>query len=231
MTTVADPPPVLLAHGIASTHEHTWEATGWTDVLTDAGRVVVPFELPGHGASPAPVDADDVGALLAVARAHGPVDAAGHSAGARLLLRAAVREPAAFRRIALLGVGDAVLRPAGGSSAALADVLERETEPAEPSDRLFWRLSAATGNDRHAVAAYLRRRPAPLTTAELGRVTPPVLLVLGERDFAAPADALSAALPSARLESVRGADHFGLVGDVRAIDVVTRFLDGSDRTA
>ena len=149
------------------------------------------------------------------------------SAGARLALRAAVRRPDAFRRLALLGLGDAVLRPAGGHSAGLADLLDGDTEPTDPGGRMFWRLATVTGNDRRAVAAYLRRRPAPLTPDELTGVTMPVLLVVGEHDFAAPADRLLTALPDARLEPVGGVDHFGLVGDVRTIDAVTRVLAGT----
>ena len=223
-------PPVVLVHGVATSHAHNWVAPGWVDVLTDDGRDVVAFELPGHGAAPRlAADADDADALLAfLARQPEPVDVVGYSAGARLVLRAAVRCPEAFRRVALLGVGDAVFRPAGGSTAALADLLDGDAEPVEPSARVFWRLAGSAGNDRTAVAAYLRRRPEPMTEAELAGVTPPVLVVVGERDFAAPADRLVAALPDARLVSLRGTDHFGLAGDVRAMGAVTAFLAGSE---
>jgi hypothetical protein len=51
-----------------------------------------------------------------------------------------------------------------------------------------------------------------------------VLVVVGERDFAAPADRLVAALPDARCVPLRGVDHFGLAGDVRAMAAVTAFL-------
>jgi pimeloyl-ACP methyl ester carboxylesterase len=222
-------PPVVLVHGVATSHAHNWVAPGWVDVLTDDGRDVAGFELPGHGAAPRlPAAADDTDRLLDfLADRSAPADVVGYSAGARLVLRAAVRRPEAFRRVALLGVGDAVFRPAGGSSAALADLLDGDSEPVEPGARVFWRLAASAGNDRSAVAAYLRRRPQPLTEAELAGVTPPVLVVVGDRDFAAPADRLVAALPDARQTSLRGTDHFGLAGDVRAMAAVTAFLAGS----
>jgi pimeloyl-ACP methyl ester carboxylesterase len=220
-------PPVVLVHGAGSSHEHAWVAPGWTDVLAEDGRTVVPFELPGHGAAPPLADlADDVDLLLAALDASGgvPVDAVGHSAGALLLLRAAARRPPAFRRLALIGVGDGVLGPPSDTGERLAEALEGPAEPADPQARVFWRLAASAGNRRADVAAYLRHRVSRLRAAELAGITAAVLLVLGDRDFAAPGDGLAAALPDARLVPLRGADHFGAASDVRAMDAVTAFL-------
>jgi len=228
------PPPVVLVHGAGSTHRHNWGGSGWTDVLADEGRTVVPFELPGHGEAPPLADADgveaagDVERLLALLAADGgpaPVDAIGFSAGARLLLRAAARHPAAFRRLVLLGVGDNLLRPGDGSAAWLVNVLEAPAEPAEPPARTVWRLVASAGNDRAAVAAYLRRPVPALTAGDLAALDLPVLVVLGDRDPGAPGDDLVAALPDARLVSLTGLDHFGTTSDVRAMEAATRFLD------
>jgi hypothetical protein len=49
-------------------------------------------------------------------------------------------------------------------------------------------------------------------------------VVLGSRDFAAPADRLLAALPDARFVSLPGVDHFATPADFGAIDAVVRFL-------
>jgi hypothetical protein len=48
--------------------------------------------------------------------------------------------------------------------------------------------------------------------------------VLGDRDFAVPADQLVAALPDARLVTLRGVDHFGTPLSYDAIAAVTGFL-------
>ena len=157
-------PPVVLVHGVGSSHEHAWVAPGWTDVLAEDGRTVVPFELPGHGAAPPLAGGvDDADLLLAALDASGgvPVDAVGHSAGALLLLRAAARRPPLFRRIALIGVGDGVLGPPSDTGERLAEALEGPAEPADPRARVFWRLAASAGNRRADVAAYLRHRLEP----------------------------------------------------------------------
>lgn len=217
---------MVLIHGIGSTYAHNWERSGWPAVLAAEGRRAVPFELAGHGSGvPLPADGDEVPALLAaVDRLGVRADAVGFSAGGSLLLRAAARRPEAFRRLALLGVGDGVLTETDGARAQLADTLEAARESADLFVRVLWRLADSAGTSRAAIAAYLRRPIPPLTAADLAKVTAPVLVTLGEQDFAGPADGLVAALPLGRLVTLRGTDHFAITADVRCLDAVTRFL-------
>src|SRR5688500_2004861 len=49
-------PPVLLAHGFASSFEYNWRLPGFADLLEDAGRTVIEFDFPGHGNAPKPHD-------------------------------------------------------------------------------------------------------------------------------------------------------------------------------
>jgi pimeloyl-ACP methyl ester carboxylesterase len=91
---------------------------------------------------------------------------------------------------------------------------------------VFRRLAESLGNDRAALIAFLRRPQRPLTTADLSSIGSPVIVVLGERDLAGPADGLVAALPDVRLVTLRGVDHFGTPSDVRCMQAVLGFLDG-----
>ena len=43
--------PVLLIHGFGSDTAKCWRSTGWIDILRDAGRRVIAFDLRGHGQS------------------------------------------------------------------------------------------------------------------------------------------------------------------------------------
>ena len=54
----------------------------------------------------------------------------------------------------------------------------------------------------------------------------PVLVVLGERDFAGPADRLVATLPDARRLSLPGTDHFGTPKDFRFLQAALGFVRG-----
>ena len=66
-----------------------------------------------------------------------------------------------------------------------------------------------------------------LTQADLARITTHVLVVLGDQDPAGtltPGDGLVAALPDARLVTLRGVDHFGTPADVRCMQAVLGFL-------
>ena len=224
MTTVD--PPVLLVHGFASSAEHNWRQPGWLDLLADCGRETIAVDLPGHGRAPRPADpADyqDVEAHVAAAVAdYDQLDAIGFSAGAHVLLRLAADQPDRFRRLALLGIGRSVFEPANPEPIIAA--LTGDPDPENVPGMVFRRLADGLGNDRDALIAFLRRPQRPLTEADLARIATHVLVVLGDRDPAGPGDGLVAALPDARLVTLRGVDHFGTPGDVRCMQAVLDFL-------
>ncbi len=219
-------PPVLLVHGFASSAEHNWRLPGWLDLLADCGRETIAVDLPGHGTAPKPADPagyQGVEAHVAMAvQGRGPLDAIGFSAGAHVLLRLAADQPGTFRRLALLGIGRGVLEPADPEPIVAA--LTSEPDPENMSGMVFRRLADGLGNDRGALVAFLRRPQRPLTPADLARVTAHVLVVLGDQDPAGPGDGLVAALPDARLVTLRGVDHFGTPADVRCMQAVLGFL-------
>ena len=221
--------PVVLVHGFASSFERNWREPGWVDLLADAGREVIAVDLLGHGEAPRPTDpaayADLESVVEAVLPSDTEVDGIGFSLGARTLLSLAARRPARFGRIVVGGVGANLLREE--SREPIAQALERGAEPTDNIGRLFVQFAAGSGNDPRALAACLRRPEPPMTSAQLAAISCPVLVVLGDADFAGPADPLVEALPDARLQVLRGVDHFATPRDFGFIDAARRFLDAA----
>lgn len=220
--------PVLLVHGFASSFERNWREPGWVDLLNEAGREVIGVDLLGHGNAPRPhapeAYADLDRGVEAVLPPEGTVDAIGFSLGAQMLLALAARRPERFGRLVLGGVGANVFLSRDSDAVARAI----ETGEADPDDglaRAFTQFAAGSGNDPLALAACLRRPAQALKRATLASVRCPVLVVLGDRDFAGPPDPLVDALPVVRLVTLTGADHFGTPKDFRFIDAALDFLE------
>lgn len=219
-------PPVLLLHGFAASFATTWRDNGWVDLLADEGRSVVATDLLGHGDAEKPHDPEAYGAMEADVAARlpeGPVDAVGFSLGARVLLRVASDHPERFRRIVVAGVGDNLFR--NDDSTAIAQAIAQGADENDRMGQHFEQLAGGADNDRLALAACLRRQAPALGAAELAKVTCPVLVVLGDRDFAGPPDPLVEALPDARLVTLRGVDHFATPKAMGFLDATLRFLD------
>ncbi len=220
--------PVLLVHGFASSFLRNWVEPGWVDLLRDAGREVLAVDLPGHGDAPKPHDPDAYAGLDGAVREALPegtvVDAVGFSLGAQLLLRVASATPERFGRIVVGGVGNNVFEERSPEAAAAA-ILAGEPAEGDPSvAQAFAVFARAPGNDPQALAACLRRPQAPLRPEELAALNRPVLVVLGDRDFAGPAAPLVEALPDASLVTLHGVDHFGTPKDFGFIDAALTFL-------
>ncbi len=222
--------PVLLVHGFASSFERNWREPGWVDLLEEEGHVVIGMDLLGHGSSEKPTEPEAYAGLERSVQdalpASGRVDAIGFSLGGRLLLGLASESPERFRRIVVGGVGDSLFTTSDPEPVARAIEAGQPDDGDPPSAGAFARFAQAPGNDSAALAACMRRPPRPLTEEDLAGADVPVLVVLGDRDFAGPADRLVAALPQARLVSVSGADHFGLPKDFRFLDAALGFLRG-----
>lgn len=224
-------PPVLLVHGFASSFERNWREPGWADLLSDAGREVIGVDLLGHGSADKPHDPaayadlhEDVAAALpddmSVA-----VDAIGFSLGAMLLLRVAAAHPQRFNRLVLGGVGANAFARSGDGEMIAQAIEHGPADESHPVARLFANFAAGSDNDPAALAACLRRPSQPITPDDVARITCPVLVVLGDKDFAGPADPLVVALPDARLVMLPGVDHFATPKDMRFLDAALEFLD------
>lgn len=221
--------PVVLLHGFATSSARTWWENGWLDLLSDAGRKTVPIDILGHGNADKPHDPEayaDLEGFVADRLPDGPVDAVGFSLGARLLLGVAIAQPERFRRIVTLGVGRNLFERSG--SDVVADAIRAGEAPENPAAAYFARLAEHPENDREALLACLQAPMRLLTADDLGRVTVPVLVCIGERDFCGPGDPLVDALPDARLVVLPRTDHFSTPKDFIAIDAALKFLeDGS----
>ena len=151
-----------------------------------------------------------------------PLDLCGLSLGALVALRMALDDPARVRRLAVcagfasLPLRFRLLQGAVGTIAALV--------PARARGELG-------GLDRSAIRAVFRAGRRFDVSAELGRLTMPVLVLVGERDRANSglSQALAAAVPCGRLEIVPGAGHVANADAPEAFTAALRsFLDRDD---
>jgi pimeloyl-ACP methyl ester carboxylesterase len=224
-------PDVLLVHGFGTSFAATWRHNGWADLLADAGRTVIGVDLLGHGNAPKPTDPEayrDLEDHVLAALPDDPVDAVGFSAGAMAVLWLAAHHPQRFHRIVVAGVGANLFEQDGDRSRAVAEAVRTGTAD-DPQLRYFADLPEAGGADpegRSALAAFMGRPDRREFTADLlARVTVPVLVALGDRDFAGPADPLVEALPDATRCVLRGVDHFATPKDFGFLDATLTFLD------
>ena len=175
----------------------------------------------------------------------------GYSMGGRTALATAVAFPDRFASVSLIGatagIADEADRAARiAADEALADRIEREGLEAFVDHWMALPIFASQsrlGEDflARARAERLRQRPKGLANSlrgmgagaqspvwdGLGRVTAPVMLVVGGEDakFRAIADALSAPLPEARIEIIEGVGHAAHLEDAKAFgDVLRAFL-------
>lgn len=227
MTPPAGAPPVLLLHGFATSAQRTWRDNGWIDLLEDAGRTVIAPDLLGHGDAPKPHDPaayDELETGVLDALPDGPVDAIGFSLGARVILWLAGAHPERFAHIVVAGVGANLFRDDDPEVIAQA-LLGEGDHDANPVAQYFKGLAASPEADPRALAAFLRRpHSRPLLDEDLARIACPVLVVLGDRDFAGPADPLLDRLPDARLVPLPGVDHFATPKQFPFIDAALAFL-------
>jgi len=91
---------------------------------------------------------------------------------------------------------------------------------------VFGQYANQPGNDPVALAAVLKRpQRDPHTVAELSVVDCPVLVTIGERDFAAPSDRLASAFPNGKLVTLPRTDHFATPGSFAFVDTVVSWLE------
>jgi pimeloyl-ACP methyl ester carboxylesterase len=208
-----DGPLVVLAHGWNGLAA---QLSGFVAPLVAAGYRVVAYDQPAHGHSTGRgvtiLGLRD--ALLVIDRALGPIHAViAHSLGGSatvVALHAGLR----LRRLVLLAP------PVDLPTYARAFATELGLPPARVQGMLE-RTRKAVGGD---LAALDLRHLAP-------RMTVPMLLVQGTEDPDVPyaqSQAIAAAWPGARLETVPGAGHGRPLRDPAVIETVVSFVVGED---
>jgi pimeloyl-ACP methyl ester carboxylesterase len=155
-----------------------------------------------------------------------PVDAVGFSLGAMTLLRLAARDASRFSKLVVAGVGRNLFETDEAGHQRIVAALEGHGDPEDNLSRMFLNYAQQPGNDIGALTAVMKRtRSAPFTPEQLAAVTCPTLVVIGDRDFAGPADPLVDALPNATLRVLRNVDHFATPEAFGFIDATLEFLD------
>ncbi len=221
-------PPVVLVHGWGGSFESTWQMNGFTELLRDAGRTVIGVDLLGHGSAEKPHDPlayDDLAAGVTEVMPPDPVDAIGFSLGAITLLHVAMKQPQRFNRLVLAGIGATLFDPDESRTRRIVAALEGHGDPDDNLSRMFVQYANQSGNDIVALTALMKRPRRPLAPGMLAAVTCPTLVVLGDRDFAGPAEPLVEALPNATLRTLRNVDHFATPEAFGFIDATLEFLD------
>lgn len=218
--------PVVFVHGWGGSYARTWQQPGWSALIEDAGLTAIGVDLLGHGLAPKPHDVEayaDLTTRITDVLPDEPVDAVGFSLGAITLLELACREPERFARLVVMGVGANLFRSDGATTTL--DALEGRASATDITAQLFVQYANQPGNDPEALACVLRRtNQRAINPERLAAVTMPVLVVLGDKDFAGPADPLVDALPHARLVTLRNIDHFATTESFAAIDATLEFL-------
>lgn len=221
--------PIVLVHGLGGSAATTWRQNGWMDLISDAGRTPVGIDLLGHGSAPKPHEPDayrDMHRRVLDEMPPGPVDALGFSLGARLLLECAIEAPERFARLVLTGVG-ANLFGRTEHHGKIREAIEGNADPTDPFSRYFADLSNDPDGDADALRAMLNSPMSKLTAERLEVVTMPVLVLLGDNDFAGPADPLVDALPNVQFSELRRCDHFATPRSMQCIDEALAFLDAA----
>ena len=223
--------PVVLIHGWAGSFAETWQKPGIDALLADGGRRVTGIDLLGHGSADKPHDPEAYAALpeWLLAGLDGiadTVDAAGFSLGALTLLRALAAAPSRFGKVLLAGIGNGVFDPPDprGHDRIIA-ALEGRAPEEDSFAQTFARYGRQAGNDLAALTAVMKRPPTdPIDPRDLSVIDNDVLVVIGDKDFAGPADALASAFPKGRLVVLKNVDHFATPESFSFIDALLEFF-------
>ncbi|HVW91430.1 MAG TPA: alpha/beta hydrolase [Devosia sp.] len=226
--------PILLIHGFASNIEINWVSTGWVATLNAAGYRVIALDNRGHGRSQKLYDpslyfaremAEDSRRLLD----HFELDSVpviGYSMGARIAAFLALQSPARVRAAIFGGMGINLVTGLADSEAIISALTaESLAEVTDRSGRQFRIFAEHSGADRAALAACMINSREPMREADVRRITPPVLVAVGEADdMAGSPEALARLLPNGEAFVIPRRDHMRATGDIEFRKAALAFL-------
>ena len=237
--------PVLALHGFASSTEMNWQATGWINALTAAGRRVITVDLPGHGRSEAPQERENytpsriraqLFALLSEAGvrpladgdAASGVDVVGYSLGSRLAWELGAAAPELVHRMVLggPGAGDPLAEfDLDGARQFLAD----GTPLADPVSADLLRMAQLVpSNNLDALLTLIEAIKEEPFSPEAAVPSMPLLLVAGDQDeLAVSAPRLAALNGQADLLLLPGRRHANAVTSRAFKNAAVEFLGGN----
>lgn len=226
--------PILLIHGFGSSGRINWLDTGWVGTLSKAGYQPITLDNRGHGASRKIYDpklyfahemADDAARLLDHL-GHAAVPVIGYSMGARISAFLCLRHPQRVTCAVLGGMG-ANLSTGLENSEEIIEALLAESldEVKGRAGRMFRIFADQSKSDRAALAACMASSREPMAVADIGRITTPILVAVGEEDdMAGDPNALARLLPNAEAFVIPRRNHMLATGDARFKAEALRFL-------
>jgi pimeloyl-ACP methyl ester carboxylesterase len=226
--------PILLIHGFGSSGRINWLDTGWVETLSKAGYQPITLDNRGHGASRKIYDpklyfahemADDAARLLDHL-GHAAVPVIGYSMGARISAFLCLRHPQRVTCAVLGGMG-ANLSTGLENSEEIIEALLAESldEVKGRAGRMFRIFADQSKSDRAALAACMVSSREPMAVADIGRITTPILVAVGEDDdMAGDPRALADLLPNAEAFVIPRRNHMLATGDAKFKAEALRFL-------
>ncbi len=221
-------PPILFLHGLATSGSRTWGENGWLDLVQDADRQSIVTDLPGHGTNyntTHEMTYEKCYESVLNSITTPPVDAIGFSLGARILLTIASRKPDTFRKLVLSGIGDSLFSIDSNRYKNIREGIAGSPNTNNPESRYFNQLAEAADINRSAIQELIKSPQVPLEVDTLKGIECPVLVVIGENDFAFPASKLLDALPNATYLELKGVDHFATPKNFTFIETALKFID------
>ncbi|NUP62844.1 MAG: alpha/beta fold hydrolase [Nonomuraea sp.] len=211
-------PPVLLLHGFASVGRTDWVDTGVAAALAATGRVVFVPDLPGHGESPVPAEAEGapaVAAGLLACAGDGPFDVVGYSLGARLAWELPVLAPERVGTVVLGGLSP--FEPFAALDVAALRSAVRGGEPGDPmTGMIAGMITAASGGlieRAHGLVTLVEGlRSTPFEPKGWAGRRPPVFVAGADDLMTSGIEDVAALVPGARLITVPGDHRAALAG-------------------
>jgi len=234
--TGGDDMPIVLVHGFATNLTENWKRTGWCSAFEAKRRRVVAMDNRGHGESQKFYDPEDYGGEVLVDDVlalldHLNVERAdlmGYSMGARISLGCVLKDGGRFETLILGGVGSSFFDRSSGpsqmASALMADDPESITDATARGFRIF---AEQQGEDRKALAAFVKGAPFKIEEADLAMIRTPTLVVAGAHDdLAGNPQALADLIPGAKSVTLPGCDHMYAIPHGLYKASVMDFLEG-----